>query len=97
MAKITKEQAKELEKIITANVKCVRIEGAQMAKFLKSYYTDKLYKITRETKTQYICELDGRVIIRARKHKNDKAGDICCQVGGGDWARGMELVIKEEK
>jgi len=68
-----------------------------MEKFLKNYYTGKLYKITRETKTQYICELDGRVIIRARKGKNDKAGDRCYPVGGDPWARGMELVIKEAK
>lgn len=68
-----------------------------MEKFLKSCYTGKLYKITRETKTQYICELDGRVIIRARKRKNDKDGDLCYPVGAGDWVRGMELVIKEVK
>lgn len=68
-----------------------------MEKFLKNYYTGTLYKITRETKTQYICELEGRVIIRARKRKDDKAGDLCYPVGAGAWDRGMELVIKEAK
>lgn len=67
-----------------------------MKKYLRNYYTGNMYEITRETKTQYICEKEGHVIIRAKKKVREDNGTLVYIVGHLKFDRPMTLIIRND-